>query len=439
MATLGVGRGDRVEVGASGPQAREAVEAIRALAERNFDEEAEEASPPVPAAASRLDGELAGLPASPGVAIGPARRFRAPTLVVPDAPGAGAERERAALDAALAATRRDVEGQRSAVTGRAGPYRAAIFDAHLLFLEDEALLEPARAAIDAGASAARAWDQAIGAVAGTWETIDDEYQRARAADLRSVGTQVLAHVLGVPAPRPKLSEPGVLLTDDLAPADAAALDPATALGLATAFGGPTSHAAVLARSLGIPAVVGVGEALLDVPEGTRVALDGEGGVVAVDPPPPVLEGFEARRRDRADSDRAARAAAGEPATTRDGVLLEVGANVGTLDDVAAAVSAGCDGIGLLRTEFLFMGRDSAPSEDEQEVAYRAAARMLGGRPMIVRTLDAGADKPLPYLRQPTEANPFLGVRGLRLGLDRPDLLRRSFAPSCASRPTTRFA
>jgi multiphosphoryl transfer protein len=308
------------------------------------------------------------------------------------------------------------------VAGRAGAYQAAIFDAHVLFLDDEALLDPARRAIEAGAPAARAWAEAVEEVAGSWASLTDEYQRARAADLRSVGTQVLAHLLGVPAPRPELAAPGILVAADLAPADAACLDPSTALGVATAFGGPTSHAAVLARSLGIPAVVGVGEPLLEVPEGTPLALDGDAGTIAVDPPAELVARLEERRRALAEADREARAVARRPAATRDGRLIEVAANVGTPRDVPAAVAAGCDGIGLFRTEFLFMERDAMPSEEEQEAAYRAAAEALDGRPMIVRTLDAGADKPIPYLDQPAEANPFLGVRGLRLGLERPDLL-----------------
>jgi phosphocarrier protein FPr len=421
VATLAVGRGDRIEVSASGPQAREAVAALRHLAERDFDEEPEEEAPAV-AAGPAGGGGLAGLPASPGVAVGPARRFHAPALEVPDVPGRGADVERDALDRAVDAVRHDVEAQREAVADRAGAYRAAIFDAHLLFLDDEALLGPARVAIGSGASAARGWDDAVDRVARSWEGLEDEYQRARAIDLRSVGTQVLARLLGVPAPRPSLEEPGILLAADLAPADAAALDPATALGLATAFGGPTSHAAVLARSLGIPAVVGVGEALLDVREGAPVALDGDGGTLTVDPPPELVGRFEARRREWAEVDRAARAEATLPAATDDGVPVEVAANVGHPRDVPAAVAAGCDGVGLFRTEFLFMERDAMPGEQEQEAAYREAAEGLGGRPMIVRTLDAGADKPIPYLEQPAEANPFLGVRGLRLGLERPALL-----------------
>ncbi|HEX6231253.1 MAG TPA: phosphoenolpyruvate--protein phosphotransferase, partial [Actinomycetota bacterium] len=303
-----------------------------------------------------------------------------------------------------------------------GAGQAAIFEAHLLFLQDEALLQPAGSAIAGGTPAARAWRDAVEEVARAWEDLDDPYQRARAADLRSVGAQVLARLLGVDVPRPRLDDPGILVAADLAPADAAALDPSLALGVATAFGGPTSHAAVLARSLGIPAVVGVGPELLAVAEGTPLALDGDAGQVHVRPSAGLTRELERRRAVREEADRAARTAARAPAITRDGTLVEVTANVGSPDDVAAAVEAGCDGVGLFRTEFLFLGRDRMPTEEEQEAAYRAAAERLDGRPMIVRTLDVGADKPLPFLEQPPEANPFLGVRGLRLGLARPRLL-----------------
>jgi multiphosphoryl transfer protein len=424
VATLGVGHGDLIQVTATGPQAREAIEALVALAARNFDEEPEagEVTRPSTGAAAAVDGGLAGLPASPGVAVGPARRFHTPALEIGDVASRGAQGERRALDSAIEVTRGAIEGQRQAVAGRAGAYQATIFEAHLLFLDDEALLDPTRAAIDVGVPAARAWSDAIEDVAASWETIDDPYQRARAADLRSVGTQVLARLLGILPPAPRLEEPGILLAADLAPADAAALDPSTALGVATASGGPTSHAAVLARSLGIPAVVGLGDAVLDVREGAVVALDGDAGVLVVDPAPEVVEGFETRRREWETADRNARAETAAPAFTIDGLPVEVAANVGSPDEVAVAVEAGADGIGLFRTEFLFMSRDAMPSEDEQEAAYRAAAEALGGRPMIVRTLDAGADKPIPYLAQPAEANPFLGVRGLRLGLERPELL-----------------
>ena len=425
VATLGVGQGDEIEVLAAGPQAEPALAAIRELAERGFDEEpAEEApmAPEVSPAATSAPGTIAGVPTSPGYALGPARRFHPPTLEAPDRAAEDPEAELRALDAAIAATAADIDAQRAAVAGRAGDHQAAIFDAHRLFLQDEMLIEPVRRSIADGQAAPTAWQAAIETMALEWEGLQDEYQRARAADLRSVGQQVLAHLLGVPPPRPTLEGEGILVAPDLTPADTAGLDPGLTLGIATAFGGPTSHAAILARSLGIPAVVGLGEAVLRVREGTPLALDGDAGVLYVDPPADVAEELEERRAERERAERAARVEARSPAMTVDGVIVEVAANIGSPEEVPAAIEAGCDGVGLFRTEFLFMERGSMPSEDEQEAAYRRAAELLEGRPMVIRTLDVGADKPLPYIAQPAEANPFLGVRGLRLGLERPELL-----------------
>ncbi len=429
VATLGVTQGHDIDVLARGPGATEAVEALRALAGRRFDEAPEDlvaAVPPPEAAPAELgaEGILRGFAASPGIAIAPARRFHVPELVVPETPAEGsAEDQQRALDRALAAATEAIGRQREDAAARVGAGRAAIFDAHVLFLQDDALLEPAREAVRSGASAARAWSGSVEAMAETWAALPDPYLRARAADLRSVGRTVLASLLGVEPPRPRLDAPGVLLASDLEPADTVGLDPATCLGIATAHGGPTSHAAVLARALGIPAVVGLGDGLAAVAEGATVGLDGEAGTVAIDPPPDVVDALHDRAERRAAAEGAARANAHQPATTRDGVGIEVAANIGRPEEVAAAVEAGCDGVGLFRTEFLFMGRATMPDEDEQEAAYRAAAVGLAGRPLLVRTLDAGADKPLPYLDQPPEPNPFLGVRGLRLGLARPDLLR----------------
>jgi len=425
VATLGVGEGDEIEVLATGTEADRALEAVRGLADRGFDEEfaAEEpvaaaaAGPPPPA------GALAGVATSPGVALGVARRFRPPVLEVPERETTDPAAELRALEDALGAAAVDIDAQRAAVAGRAGEYQAAIFDAHRLFLQDEMLLDPVRTEIrDRGRGAPAAWSSSVEVMAAEWEALEEDYMRARAADLRSVGLQVLAHLLAVPTPRPRLEGPGILVAPDLTPADAAGLDPALALGIATAFGGPTSHAAILARSLGIPAVVGLGERALQVPEGTALALDGDAGLLYVEPSAELTVELEERRRVRAVADREARAEAHGPAVTVDGTVVEVAANVGSPEEIGAAVEAGCDGVGLFRTEFLFMERGQMPSEDEQEAAYRRAAEALGGRPMVIRTLDVGADKPLPYLAQPPEANPFLGVRGLRLGLERPDLL-----------------
>lgn len=442
IMVLGILEGHELEVVATGPNAAETVAAIVALAERGFDDRA---AAPKPATSPGLRdgataipaGALMGSSASPGVVVAPARRFHVPELPVPDAPSRGAVAESAALDAGIAAARADVEAQRAAVAAASGTAWAAIFDAHLLLLEDEAILRPVRDAIAGGASAARAWRDAIDAAARAWGALDDPYLRARAGDLRSVGAQTLAHLLGVPLPAPELEDPGILVADDLAPADAAGLDPEVVLGVVTAAGGPTSHAALLTRALGIPAVVGVGTALGDLAEGTVVALDGAAGFIVADPPDDLRAAFADRAaREREVAERA-RAKARARGATADGVAIEVAANIGSPDEVAAAVAAGCDGVGLFRTELLFLGRTDLPDEDEQADAYRRAAVALEGRPLVIRTLDVGADKPLPILRQEPEANPFLGLRGLRLGLAHPELLAtqlRAIARVAAEHP-----
>ncbi|MEO8292841.1 MAG: phosphoenolpyruvate--protein phosphotransferase, partial [Actinomycetota bacterium] len=420
VATLGVRRGHRIEVAASGPQASQALEAVAALAARNFDEAA--AAPGDPAVVRGANGDLRGFPVSPGAAVGPARHLRVTPLPLPRRDAGPPQDERSALDRAIGAARVDIAAQREAVERRAGTAEAAIFEAHLLFLQDDELIGPAREAIQQGATAEHAWTAATDRLTAAWEALDDEYLRARADDVRSVGQQVLAHLLGTPLAPPRPAGSGVLLARDLTPAETAGLDPDVVLGIVTAAGGPTSHTAVLARSLGIPAVVGVGAALLAVEEGTSVAVDGTSGEVTLAPSDEVATRLRtAERRRRAETDDARREGA-QPATTVDGVMVEVSANVGAPEEIAQALANGADGVGLFRTEFLFMGRDRMPDEDEQAAVYTRAAEALEGRPLLLRTLDVGADKPLPFLAQPPEDNPFLGVRGIRLGLAMPAVL-----------------
>jgi phosphocarrier protein FPr len=427
VATLGVLEGHEIEVFARGVEADAAVEAIRALADRAFDEQPGAASAAPVQPPERIEptisegGVLHGFAASPGAALGAAKRLRAPELAVPSDPAFEPDHELESFDRGLAVTREDIQLQRTAAAARGSAYEASIFDAHLLFLSDPELVEPTRAAIASGASSSAAWHDAVEEVARGWGTLDDPYLRARVEDLRSVGRQVLARILGVTLPRATFETPGILVAPDLAPADAAELDPAVVLGIATAYGAPTSHAAVLARSIGIPTVVGVGEDLLGVADGTRVGIDATAALVYVDPSPSVAAEL---RNARAERDRAlseAKRSARARASTSDGHEVEVAANIGRPEDVPAALEAGADGVGLFRTEFLFLERGVA-SEEDQEEAYRRAAESLGGRPLIVRTLDAGADKPVPGLEQPGELNPFLGVRGLRLGLAMPEVL-----------------
>jgi phosphocarrier protein FPr len=425
VATLGVARGHEIEVTATGPDADAAIEAVRALAARSFDESSQADHPPAPLRAGApvsVEGALLGITASPGIALGPARRFHVPELDVPERSASDPAVERRTLAHAIEATEEVIERQREATADRVGREESAIFEAHLLFLRDESLLGPARRAIDhEGRSAAVAWHEAVAAAAASWEALSEDYLRARAEDVRSVGRQVLARILGVPAPTASLESPGILVVADLAPAEAAALDPSTVRGIVSATGTPTSHGSIIARALGIPAVVGVGSGLLAVTDGTPLALDASEGLVYVEPPGAVTARLEKARAALASERRAARVEAAGAASTAGGVPIEVAANVGSVREVVAAVEQGADGVGLFRTELLFLETGPA-SEGQQTDVYRRAAQALAGRPLTIRTLDAGADKPVPGLEQPHEPNPFLGVRGIRLGLDRPDLL-----------------
>ena len=335
VATLGVTVGQRIEVVARGPQATLAIDAVRALADRRFDEDPEDLIIAEPATDPRVgrgpgeEGAIVGIPASPGIAVGPVRHLHVPELPLPDGPAGTPEEEGARLDAAIAAVRADIARQRDAAAMRVGKGEAAIFDAHLLFLQDEALLGPARAGIpDRGAAAA--WADAVARLAATWEELDDPYLRERADDVRSVGRQVLAELLGVEAPHGRLGSPGILVVRDLEPADTIALDPASCRGIAVAHGGPTSHAAVLARAIGIPAVVGLGESITRIDEGVTIGLDGGTGVVHLDPSPSAIALLEAKRAEQQEIERSARARAGAPAVTKDGRHVPIMANVGGL-------------------------------------------------------------------------------------------------------------
>jgi multiphosphoryl transfer protein len=425
LAILGARQGDELLLRARGADAEDALAAVVAIVE-----DPEGGPAPVPArAAPPAEAEgpapepgerLAGAAASPGLAIGPARPLRRPEIAIDPEPGGSPGAEGEALTAALAAAAAELSAARDALVARGAEAEAEIVDAQLLVLEDEELLAPAREAVASGRSAAWAWREAVEAAARGYDALEDQYLRARAVDVREAGGRALAHLAGA-APRGR-GAPGILVADELGAAETAELDPASVLGIATARGGPTSHSAILARALGVPAVAGLGPRVLAVADGTPLLLDGGAGAVTVAPDEATTHEAERRRDEGLALARAARERAGEPAVTRDGRRIEVVANIGGPDDVAAALAAGAEGVGLLRTEVLFMGRDRPPDEEEQREAYARVAEALDGRRLILRTLDAGADKPLPYLGQAPEENPFLGVRGLRLSLDRPELL-----------------
>ena len=429
VAALGAEEGHVVDVAARGPDAERAVERLLDLARHGFGDLGPASTGPGPATPTHADPPPGPgpLPASPGVAIG--RAWQLPAMPEPAADDDAVRdpaAEEALLHAALANAEKDVRRSRDHTAAVAGEAEAAVFDAHLLLLDDPDLLDRARAGIAAGQGARAAWRQAVEAVAGALAALPDPYQRARADDVRAVGSQVEAHLAGSGSPHgglvPDVPTGSVLVAPDLTPAQAATLDPRRVVAVVLAGGSPTAHSAILVRALGIPAVVGAGAGVLAVPAGATVAVDGARGSLVVDPSPDVRADYERRAAGVARRRSTAAAASSAPAVTRDGAEIHVGANLASVDDARAAATAGADLAGLVRTELVFLDRTTPPSVDEQAGTYRALADALPGRRIVVRTLDVGGDKPLPYLPMPPEANPFLGIRGLRLSLQRPGLL-----------------
>lgn len=358
-----------------------------------------------------------GRSAVAGVAAGTVVRFGRTALDLPR-DGAGATTERARLDAARA----KVAGQRAATTE--GP-RAAIAAAHAEILADPALIEAADADIAAGRSAEWAWNAACSAQADTLARLADARMAERAADLRDVAAQVLAALSGRDGVATLASLPvgALVLADEILPSETAGLAAGHLAAILMRDGGPTSHAAIIAAGLGIPTIVALGADADRIPDGAEIIVDAGLGTVTVFPTEAELAAARNRIAERAGVKAAQRANAGAACRLADGTRIEVFANLGRVGEGALAVAEGAEGCGLLRSEFLFLDRASAPSEDEQHAEYQAIAGELQGRPLIIRTLDVGGDKPLAYLPLPKEENPFLGLRGIRVGLAQPDLLR----------------
>jgi phosphoenolpyruvate-protein phosphotransferase len=424
LLKLGVKHGGTIRVSADGPEADAVLAALKKLVEAGEPEEETAAGPSHGWAPRQVGRTVPGVAASPGLAVGPVRLMARKKLVF-ERSAKDPARERQALRDALASAKAQLSELHASVGHKSGPAAAAIFLAHAEFLADPDLRRQADDRIAAGDSAGWAWQQAIDAEAAALEKLDDPVLAGRAADVRDVGGRVLGVLAGSvdEAAGPAVTEPSILLADDLTPSDAAALDPAVVLGFCTAGGGPTSHVAIIARSLNIPAVVGTGPAVMTVATGSLAVLDGDNGALYVDPGEADVAGARDAQRRMADLRDSEDRHKYEPAITTDGERVEVVANIGAAAEARQAVDAGGEGVGLLRSEFLFLDRESAPTEDEQYAAYSEMARSLAGLPLIVRTLDIGGDKAVPYLDLPKEENPFLGVRGVRLCLARPDLFR----------------
>jgi phosphocarrier protein FPr len=423
LLKLGAEGSAPLRISASGPDAVAALAAIKRAIESGLGDEEEK----LPVAAERLwvpessGRALGGVAASPGLAIGRLHHFKADRIVVTDIPG-DPNVEWKKLRDALEKARTQLKDVYDSMHSRVGKAEASIFRAHQAFLADNEISGEAAILIETGHSAAWAWQQTIEKRVAELKHVTDPRVAGRAADLHDVGLRVLRFLADTEQSEPKLpGEPVIIVADDLSPSDTAKLDPQRILGICTASGGPTSHTAIIARSLEIPAIVGAGAGALELTEGIRCILDGASGRLYTEPSAADIDSartFQSDMRRQREEEHYARY---QPALMSDGRRIEVVANIGKASDAAAAVEAGAEGVGLMRTEFLFLERDTPPSEEEQFEAYTAMTEALNGLPLIIRTLDIGGDKVVPYLALPREDNPFLGVRGIRLCLQRPEL------------------
>ena len=291
-------------------------------------------------------------------------------------------------------------------------------------LRDPELAQSARTIlISEVINAEAAWQEMIQKTAAGYRSLDSAYMQARAADVQDVGQRVLRKLMALEPPSLEFAEPSILIAADLSPSDTARLDPNKVLGICTELGGATSHSAILARGLGIPAVVGLGAAIWTVEDKQQIAIDGTTGQLWMEPADSELSDLRQQKEQWQKEQETARRESRKPAVTTDGQAIEVAANIGGPNDIPAALDFGAEGVGLFRTEFLFLDRETAPTEEEQYQAYRQAADDLGDLPLIIRTLDVGGDKPLPYLDLGQEENPFLGWRGIRFCLENPEIFK----------------
>jgi phosphocarrier protein FPr len=436
LLQLGLKAGDEVIVSADGLHAREALNAFVQVIRRLTAREKEDAIRAAAKASIMVRGwkpagdlhAIAGVAASPGLAIGRVHILAAAELAVPDEP-VDLVTGGALLEDALVRTRAQMKALVDDTTRRLGAADAAIFKAQADLLDDTDLITLTCQLMVEGHGVAWSWDQAVGRIAAQLSALGNPVLAARAADLHDIGRRVLAAIdpsLAVGSLSDLPDEPCILIASDLSPSDTATLDTDRVVGIATALGGPTSHSAILARTLGLPSIVAGGADLLALTPGANVIVDGDSGRVWLDPSAADLDAARGWIADLAEKRAAEAAERSKPAVTRDGHAIAVAANVNRPDQVAFALSQGGEGVGLMRTEFLFLERGDSPTEEEQEAIYRGMIDALAAdgqsRPLIVRTLDIGGDKQVPHLDLPKEENPFLGVRGARLLLRRPDLL-----------------
>lgn len=426
---LGAENGHQIELSITGEDEAVAAQTLRSAVESGLGELMTGAAPQMASAAQPVQPPpseriLRGVSGAPGIAIGSVQRWQEQEIAVPRGAGCDPAVETAKLDTACAAAQVDLEQLESKVMHGTTASEARIFAVHRMFLEDPDLLQVARNEIQRGVNAEAAWMDAVTQVAEQLAGLPDPTIAARAADIRDVGQRVLGHLLGrADLAAFKMTIPGVILARDLTPSQTANLDEALVLAFCTAEGGPTSHSSILARAMQLPAVVGLGDALLQVPDGETIIVDGGLGQITLRPLPAELETARQEKARHAGLAQLVLSEAVYPAVSLDGRRVEVVANIGDVADARKALEFGAEGVGLLRTEFLYLQRGTAPDEQAQFEAYRAIFEVFGARPVVVRTLDIGGDKMLPYLELGQEDNPFLGWRAIRICLKRPDIFQ----------------
>lgn len=368
---------------------------------------------------------IKGIGASDGVAIAKAYLMIEPDLSFSEEKVTDTAAEVEKFKAAVNQSKVELMQIRNNAEVALGADKAAIFDAHLLVLEDPELINPIEENIKNNqANAAAALSEVATNFVTIFESMDNEYMRERAADIKDVSKRVLSHILGVTLPNPTLiDEPVVIIAEDLTPSDTAQLNKAFVQGFATNIGGRTSHSAIMSRSLEIPAVVGTKSITALVEQGDFVIVDGIEGEVILNPDEATITAYKQKQSQFIEEKELLKQLVNDKTVTSEGKHVELAANIGTPDDLTGVVNNGAEGIGLYRTEFLYMGRDTMPSEDEQYEAYAKVLKEMKGKRVVVRTLDIGGDKELPYLNLPKEMNPFLGYRAIRLCLAQPEIFR----------------
>lgn len=369
--------------------------------------------------------KLKGIAASNGIAIAKAYKLEDADLVIKKKKIEDPHKEIDKFKNAIEVSQGELEKIRDKTKENINEESAAIFDAHIQIINDPELINSVSKMVETeGINAEYAMKEVSNTFIKMFEAMDNEYMKERAADIRDVSKRVLAHILGVKISDPTLiGEEVIVIADDLTPSDTAQLDKKYVRGFVTNIGGRTSHSAIMARSLEIPAVVGTKTILSDAKDGDMIILDGLSGEIFINPSEDKIKEYKEKAMEYEEQRVVWARLREEPSTTSDGHHVELAANIGSPKDVDGIISNGGEGVGLYRTEFLYMGRDSFPTEDEQFEAYKEVLERMEGKSVVIRTLDIGGDKELPYLEMPKEMNPFLGYRAIRLCLDRVELFK----------------